>query len=310
MADAQIRGVIAAVLTPRNVNETVDTAAMRRIIEFLMQHGIFSYTVNGATGEFCLTRPEQLRATLSVIRSVAGERATILCGVGAAGIAQAIELSHVAEDEGAAALLLPMPYFFPYEQDDLEVFCHAVAERVRLPILLYNLPKFTTALHEETVCRLIRDVPNIIGIKDSGGSLNILRSLKNQNIEACRIVGHDGVLAQALAEDVCDGVISGIGGVFPEIIQALFANRDNRTSSEFRLAEDLIEELVMELGKFPAPWALKWLAEARGLMYAEFAQPVSPRRAQESRRLMGLFPKWKAQIDSSILVPDLSRIVH
>ena len=308
MAEAQIEGVIAAVLTPRNVDDALDAAAMTRLIEFLMQHRIFSFAVNGATGEFCLTRPDQLRAALSTVRSVAGGHATILCGVGAAGIAQTIELSHIAEDEGAAALLLPMPYFFPYEQDDLEVFCRAVAESVKLPILLYNLPKFTTALREETVCRLIRDVPNIIGIKDSSGSLNILRSLKNQNIKACRIVGHDRVLAQALAEDVCDGVISGIGGVVPEVIQALFANRDNRTSSEFRLAEELIEELILELDKFPAPWALKWLAEARGLMSAEFAQPVSPRRAKESRRLMEQFPKWKARIDSSILVPDCSRI--
>ena len=76
MAEVQIEGVIAAVLTPRNVDDTLDGTAMARLIEFLMQHRIFSFAVNGATGEFCLTRPEQLRAALCTVRSAAGGRAT------------------------------------------------------------------------------------------------------------------------------------------------------------------------------------------------------------------------------------------
>jgi 4-hydroxy-tetrahydrodipicolinate synthase len=296
MAEAQIQGVVAASLTPRHGEGTVDVAAMRRLIEFLMHQGIFQYAVNGATGEFCLTTPEQLRTMLSIIRSVAGERATTLCGVGAASIAQTLALAHAAEDEGAAALLLPMPYFFSYQQDDLEAFCRAVANDVKLPILLYNLPQFTTGLHEETVCRLIRDVDNIIGIKDSSGSLDILRSLTQQNMGALRIVGHDGVFAQALAEGVCDGVISGIGGVFPELIQSLYAHKGNCISSEFRAADELIKEVIVQLDRFPTPWALKWIAQARGIMQPSFALPISLRRAQESQHFMELFPQWQARM--------------
>ena len=304
MARLQIEGVVAAVLTPRLADDSVDAGGLRRIVEFTIQHGISSFTVNGATGEYCLTTPEQLRAMLSVVKSVAGDQATVLCGVGGAGLAQTIALSQIALDEGAAALLLPMPYFFPYEQDDLETFCRTVANCVKLPILLYNLPAFTSGLTEETVCRLIRDVSNIVGIKDSSRSLSILRALTQKRTDACRIVGHDGVLAQALDEGVCDAVISGIAGVFPEVVQTLYAHRGNSSSGEFQLAKELLEEMIPLLDSFPAPWALKWIAEARGILRATFAQPVSPRREQESRRIMELIPQWQARI-ASPSVPSL-----
>jgi 4-hydroxy-tetrahydrodipicolinate synthase len=306
MAEAHIEGVFAAVLTPRRGDDTVDVAVMRQLIEFLVQHGIFQFAVNGATGEFCLTTPEQLRTILSIVRSVAGERATVVCGAGAASIAQTLALSQVAQDEGAAALLLPMPYFYSYEQHDLEAFCRTVAASVKLPILLYNLPQFATGLEEETVCRLIRDVPNVIGIKDSSESLNILRSLTQQKMGALRIVGHDGVFAQALSEGVCDGVISGICGVFPELIQSLHAYRGDCASSEFRRTDELIKEVILQLDRFPIPWGLKWIAQARGIMRAGFAHPVSPRRAEESRSFTELFPQWQARIASSIPAPDYS----
>jgi len=304
MANLQIQGIIAAVLSPRLADDSIDSQALTRIAAFAVEHGISSFAVNGATGEFCLATPEQLRTMLSVVRSVAGDHATILCGVGSAGLAQTLALSKVALDEGAAALLLSMPYFFPYEQDDLEAFCRAVANSAKLPILLYNLPSFTSGLEEETVCRLIRDVPNIIGIKDSSRSLKILRAITQKQIAACRIVGHDGVLAQALDEEICDGVISGIAGVFPEVIQSLYAHRSSSGSGDFHLAKQLVEEMIPLLDSFPAPWALKWIAEARGITRATFAQPVSPRRAQDSRRIMDLIPQWQARI-ASFSVPSL-----
>jgi 4-hydroxy-tetrahydrodipicolinate synthase len=298
MADAQIHGLIAAMLVPRHADGSLDSAGFRRFVEFAMQHGIFSYAINGATSEFCLTTPEQLREMLAIAKSVAGERATILCGVGAAGMPQTLELCNIAQQEGAAALLLPMPYFFPYEQDDLDAFCCSVAGAVATPILLYNLPQFTTGLEVDTACRLIRDVPNIIGIKDSSGSLNILRSLTEQKIKACRILGHDGALEQAMDDGVCDGMISGIAGVFPEVVQAMYAHGHDRSSKQFRQAAELVDEMIVELRRFPAPWALKWVAEARGIAPAVFSQPVSPRRVKQARELMELVPQWLARVDA------------
>ena len=177
MADLiNVQGVYAAVLVPRFPDGKLDAGGFRAILEFLRARRLTKVVVNGATGEYCLTAPAELAQMLTICRDTlpGGE---ILCSIGAAGLAGCLELGQIAIEQGARALLLPMPHFFPYAQDDLRTFCTAVAARLDAPVLLYNLPRFTTPLELETVRALIDAVPNIIGIKDSSGSLTILGGL-------------------------------------------------------------------------------------------------------------------------------------
>jgi hypothetical protein len=125
MTELRVQGVYAAMLTPRQEDDSLDAPALDRLFQFLMQHGISSFATNGATEEYCLTTAEQLRTIFSLVWAVVGDRASDLCGVGAEGTAKTLELARIAQEEGATDLLLPMPYFFPYEQDDLEAFCCA-----------------------------------------------------------------------------------------------------------------------------------------------------------------------------------------
>ncbi len=299
MKEKIVKGLYAAVLTPRDLHDNVNPAALRKTLEFLMEMDIHSFAFNGATGEMCLTTPEHLRTILQVAHEVGGDQVEFLCGVGAAGTAQAIEFGKIAQHFGARGLLLPMPYFFPYEQDDLEQFSRTVARGVNLPILLYNLPQFTSGLQKETVRTLISEVPNIIGIKDSSGSLDILRDLTEHAPDACRIVGNDRVLAPALLEKVCDGVISGVACSLPELIREIYALRDRKESADFERRSRLLNEFIEQLSAFPTPWGLKWICEARGIMRAVFAQPASERRTTQSRELMKWFLEWHASMISS-----------
>jgi 4-hydroxy-tetrahydrodipicolinate synthase len=293
MPDKLIQGLYAAVLTPRRPDDSVDEPAFARVLEFLVQRGVAAFAINGATGEFCLTTPHQLSTILRVARKAA-PGAKVLCGIGAAGIAKSLELARIAAVEGAQALLLPMPYFFPYEQQDLEAFVQTVAAGVVLPILLYNLPKFTTGLTPETSCRLIRDEPNVIGIKDSGGSLATLRQLTAEGSSSCRMVGNDGALADALRERVCDGVVSGIACVLPELISGLYAERDHTGGERFGQLSTLLNAFRSKLEQFPTPWALKWIAEARGICPAAFSQPVTEMRRHQSAELTAWYRNWEA----------------
>ena len=289
-------------LTPRLMDDSVDVPALRKLIEFLMAQGISSFAMNGATGEFCLTTPEQLRVVLAAVHEVSNGRARILCGVGAAGTTRAIDLAAVAQSEYVQGLLLPMPYFFPYEQDDLDSFSRTVAASTELPILLYNLPQFTSGLEKETVRNLITEVPNIIGIKDSSGSLDILRDLTAHEIDACRIVGNDSALAPAMIEQVCDGVVSGVACVLPEVILALYALEHQPESDEFKQTAALLDEFIGQLNVFPTPWGLKWVAESRGLLRATFSQPVTAHRLAQSAALSKWFIDWYPTAMKSITV--------
>jgi 4-hydroxy-tetrahydrodipicolinate synthase len=218
----------------------------------------------------------------------------VLCSIGSAGLAGCLALGRIAIERGARALLLPMPHFFPYSQDDLRAFCTMVAKQLGTPMLLYNLPRFTTPLEPDTVRYLIHDVPNIVGIKDSSGSLAILGGLDSGT---CRIIGDDGVLVPALDAGVCDGVVSGVAGVLPELITLLF---ERRNSAEYPHAAQLLSELISHLSPFPVPWGLKLIAELRGITPSWFSQPLSALRSAQADDLRGWFPGWWARCEKSV----------
>jgi 4-hydroxy-tetrahydrodipicolinate synthase len=192
----------------------------------------------------------------------------------------------MAADAGAKAVLLPMPYFFPYEQADLRAFVTRVADALSIPVLLYNLPQFTSGLTPQTSLALIREHENIAGIKDSSGSLDTLRLLTAEGVDSCRIVGSDSALGPALEEGVSDGVVSGVACVLPELIQRVFeAGVSSPDSAEFRAANDQLEAFIEKINLLPVPWGLKIVSEERQLGPATFAVPVAPERQQQMEQL-------------------------
>lgn len=290
----QLQGVFAALLTPRRENAKLDEIALRNYLEFLFEKGVRGFAVNGATGEFCVTTKMELVRILSICQSTLDNRATLLCGIGSPSLRGVVELGKLAVDAGVTALLLPMPYFFVYDQDDLEAFCREAARQLPAQLLLYNLPRFATGLNSSTVVTLIRDCPNIIGIKDSGGTLDTMRALTELRLSCLRIIGNDTILAQALSENLCDGVVSGVAGVVPELICALFSQRPEDTS--FRRLSELLSEFLHHLESFPSPWGLKWVAEIREICSATFSLPLSQRRKQDALELRKWFSEWYSRL--------------
>ena len=291
-----IHGVLAALLTPRPADTTVDSASLEALVTALKQRGIAGFVVNGATGEYCLTTPAELRTMLRCVRKAGGDDVQLVCGVGGPGMAQVLELASVAAEYGADALLLPPPHFFPYQQDDLDVFYRAAAAAVEGPVIIYNIPQFTSPVNVGTARSLIHDVPKIIGIKDSSGSLEILRALTHTNAPACRIVGNDAALPQAVREGVCDAVISGVACVLPELVQAIF----NHAGSAENPANLLLGEFLRAIDEFPVPWGLRWAAEAAGLVPSWSSQPVSPRRAERAAHLKTWFKQWHPAVSAHV----------
>jgi len=292
MAVKEFSGVFAALLTPRKADDSVDASALTRLVEFLLSKGIDSFALNGATGEFCLARPQHLQTMLKTARKASHGKARILCGIGGPSISTVCALAEIAQEEGAAGLLLPMPYYFRYQRQDLDAFCRAAAKKTGLPILLYNLPQFSSGLDKETVRTLIAEVPTIVGIKDSGGSLDILRHLTESGSDACRIVGNDPTLRTALNDGVCDGVVSGIACVLPELILALYAQGASAASAQFDNSWEVLREIANQLDSLPTPWGLKWMAQERGIFEAKFAQPLSDGRVSQGMELQCWFRKW------------------
>jgi 4-hydroxy-tetrahydrodipicolinate synthase len=296
METMPVTGVFAAVLTPRNANGDIDTKALEHSLQFLMSRGIEGFALNGATGEFCITTPEEFETILQITADATRGKASFIAGIGAASERTTVQLGKIASRSGAAALLLPMPYFFPYSQDDLSAFCRSVAARLDTSILLYNLPQFSSGLLPQTTANLITECDNIVGIKDSSGSLDTVRLLTRNNISSCRIIGNDGALPSALQERLCDGLVSGVACVLPELIQALYKAGCNRTSQIDQLTAQL-HDFIVQLDVLPVPWGLKVIAEMRSLAQAHYSLTLSGSRMQN----IAAFQQWFTTNRTSLL---------
>lgn len=286
---ANLGGVYAALLTPRDSSGELDLPCYKGQLASLGRNPLSGYAINGATGEFTICSDQELDRLLKETRQTA-PAAQILCGIGAGDLRGSLHLAQLAAEAGATAALLPMPCFFPYRQDDLRSFVLAVADSAKLPILLYNLPQFTSGLNVDTTLDLLTGHDNIVGIKDSSGSLDIVHAITQAKLPVTRLIGNDGALAEALSENLCDGVVSGVACVLPELMLALYKSGCNVELEA--TSKQLLNEFITALNILPTPWGLKAASAVRGFTNLSFPFPLSEERKADVERLQSWFQDW------------------
>jgi len=298
MTKKLVEGVFSAVVTPRDENGNLSESGLQTWLDYLVDRGIRGFAINGATGEFPLTSADELKRILKVVSGVLNGRAEFMVGVGAGDVKTTCRLGDIAIEAGAKGLLLPVPGFFPYAQDDVVSFVRAVANSLRAPILLYNLPQFTTGIHPQSTLELVSQCENIVGIKDSSGSLDTLRLLRDECPEACRVVGNDGALPAALNEGLADGVISGVACVLPALIQGMFENGARGIVSDAMLSA--LDQFIRQLDTLPTPWGLKVIGEALGIAKASFPFPLSERRQLQREEMTEWFSQYNTALSAIV----------
>jgi 4-hydroxy-tetrahydrodipicolinate synthase len=276
---------------PRNESGLPIWEDFDKNVQFLLNRGVSGVCVNGATGEYAGCSNEERLEAVSRARRLSGSNGLLVAAVGSMRWEETVRLALEAEDAGADALLIPAPHFFSYEQGDLAEFYRQTVAKVHVPALIYNLPAFTGGLDPQVAVGLIREVEGIAGVKDSSGRLDILEALSLDDRGAVRLVGNDSVLAPALSRGLCDGTISGVAGVLPELTLALVASASGQ-EPDFRLIEKDLTDLIEQLDAFPTPWGLKLIAGCRKLHPASFSLPLSSARQQQAASFRTWFGGW------------------
>ena len=289
----KLHGLIAALLTPLTAQGQLDETALEANIDFVLSRGAGGVCVNGATGEYPCLEASTRNRVIALARRCTSSQAVLLSGIGAATAAESVRLGLCALDRGADALLLPPPHFFRYSQEDFASFYLDTARRIAGPILIYNLPWFTGEVSTELALRLLDSSPHLVGIKDSGPTLATLEALTARgNHSPRRFLGNDANLAAALAGGLCDGVISGVAGVLPELIAAVWNNRNPAPPNASAPPAAALDQFIAHITQLPVPWGLKAVAAARGLGEARFPLPLSESRQRELRDLEEWFGPW------------------
>jgi 4-hydroxy-tetrahydrodipicolinate synthase len=304
---AQLTGLFAAVPTPRTALGELDEATFDRLIDFVLERGADGICIGGATSEY----PHLEIAEREVLfRRAAGRLpagAALLSAIGASSVKRVLDLGQYAIDAGSRALLLPMPWFFRYKQDDLAAFCRHVSQTLRAPCLLYDLPEFTNPLDPDTAIHLLRTEEFLVGIKDSSGSAdNILRFVQARGVQPWSLlIGDDGAIFDGLRTG-WNGSISGIAGVCPELLVALVQSARNGDRARAEQCRSLLDELIGWIGQFPAPWGVRLGLEVRGIETGSLPLPLSSSRRTQARAFQEWFSAWLERVgvaDPSLVRP-------
>jgi 4-hydroxy-tetrahydrodipicolinate synthase len=224
MVKLRIKGVIVPLLTPFDQQGEVDLAAAKRLVEFLIQRGVHGLFPGGTTGEGPLLSTQERRQLTEAVVQAADGQVPVIVHTGAITTAETLELTRHAQAAGAQAAAIVAPYYYPYHEQALFLHFEHIATQVPdLPMYLYHNPFVGRShLSVELITRLVECCPNIIGIKDSSGSLETLKvcvALRGGNFNTAN--GDDGLILAAMATGF-DACVSGNSNVVPELVVALY----------------------------------------------------------------------------------------
>ena len=278
-------GTCVAIITPFNNSGSVDYDAFSRLIDFQIDNGVSAICVCGTTGEPSTMSESERDEVISFALNKIGGRVKTLVGCGCNSTSTTIANAIKAEKLGADAILVVTPYYNKCTQKGLIAHYTAVADAVKIPVVLYNVPARTGVNLLPATALELSKVENIVAIKEASGNIDQLMTL-------CRLV--EGKMDVYLGEDAltyvgmtlgAKGVISVVANVVPRLmsdIPALCNNGEWAKAREiqFRLAE-LTSAMFCEVNPIPVKKACSYLGYGDGTVRL----PLTMMEDQNAERL-------------------------
>ncbi len=267
---AVFTGAGVAIVTPFKENGEVDYEKFAELIEFQIENGTDAIIVCGTTGESStLTHEEHLSVIKYCVEKVAG-RIPVVAGTGSNCTKTAVYLSTEAEKYGVDGLLLVTPYYNKATQNGLYRHFKTIADSVKVPCILYNVPSRTGCnIAPETAVRLCSEVENIAGIKEASGNISqIVKLMALAKGKVDLYSGNDNQITPLLALGA-KGVISVLSNVAPrqthDICAKFFEGDVEGSCAEQLRAIPLCNALFCEVNPIPVKKALNLMGKEVGI---------------------------------------------
>jgi 4-hydroxy-tetrahydrodipicolinate synthase len=194
----------------------IDEVKVRELVEFHIQGGTDTIVPCGTTGESPTLSHDEHHRMIDLVVEAANKRIPVVPGTGSNSTAEAISLTRYAERAGATGVLVVNPYYNKPTQEGLYQHFRAVAESTTLPMLVYNIQS-RTAVNVETATlgRLVRDCPNIVGVKEASGSLDQQSQVILETGPDFSVLSGDDNITLPLLAIGGRGVVSVIANIVP-----------------------------------------------------------------------------------------------
>jgi 4-hydroxy-tetrahydrodipicolinate synthase len=216
--------LMTAMVTPFKADLSVDYETAARLANYLADNGSDAVVVHGTTGESPTLTHEEEYELYRVVKKAVGGRIKVIAGTGSNSTATTIRSSQEAERIGVDGLLIVVPYYNKPSQAGMYQHFKAVARATKLPVIIYNIPgRCVVNMLPETVARIAKDFPNVIGLKDSAANVEQTKKTAELVPPGFTIWSGDDSMALPMMKVGAVGVISVASHIAGKDIAAMVA---------------------------------------------------------------------------------------
>ncbi len=268
----QFAGVFAPIPTPFSPKDRgINFDFMRRHIEFLIDKGVHGIVVLGTNGEFPSLSIEERKNVISWVMKFKSNL-KVIAQTGSCSFVETVGLCDYAKELGVDGLLIAAPYYFKnISHHGLLEYYFEILNRVQHPIFLYNMPQNTHVPVTPEVITQLLSYPHLLGLKDSGGEWETLKSYIENFRQLHIFVGSDALLLPAF-ELGAGGSITASANAVPELILNLY--RAVRHHEDAALWQARLSAFRQMLGQYPVQAATKYILSLRGFEESAVRAPL------------------------------------
>ena len=289
--------VLTAMVTPMLDNGDVDYNKVEQLANYLTENGSDSIVVTGTTGESpTLTHEEEIKILHAVKKGVKND-SKIIMGTGSNSTKTAVEMSKLAEQEGADGILCVVPYYNKPSQKGMIEHFSAIAEAVKLPIVMYNIPSRTGVnMAVDTVKILAEKYNNIAALKQSYGDMDTITELNINTPEDFTILSGDDSLTLPMMSLGVHGVISVASHIFGNEIKMMIKEFKSGNIVKARNLHNKLYPVFRKLFMAPNPTPVKAALADMGLINNYVRQPLVRLTEDEKSELMSTIKSTRANL--------------
>jgi len=280
-------GIFPAVLTPIDAGVILEEA-LRRHVEFLIGAGVHGLYPLGTTGEGPLLDPSARKRVAEIVVDQVRGRVPVMVHVGDLSTDGTIALARHAAEIGADAVGAVTPYYYSLTQAQIDTHYREIAKAVApLPVFLYNIPSNAkNTIQPATAARLVHEVENIAGIKDSSKDVALLQAYREAIGPGAKVFSGSDELLHASIATGADGLISALANVAPELMVRLYGAARAGDAAEARRLQATAIKLRDLLKEGPQIAAYKFAVRWRGNReFRGVAAPLTECSPEDERRL-------------------------
>lgn len=254
------KGSIVAIVTPFRRGK-IDEQKLRDLIEMHIKNGTSGIVPCGTTGESATLSFEEHDKVIEITIDQVKKRIPVIAGTGSNSTEEAVMLTRHAQESGADASLQVSPYYNRPTQNGLYEHFKAIADAVKIPIILYNIASRTGVnIEPETIVRLAKDCKNIVGVKEASGNLDQMSRIKALCSEKFDLISGDDSLTLPVLSIGGTGIISVVANIVPRDVAELvsaFEKKDIKRAQElhYKLLP-LIKAVFLETNPIPIKTAM------------------------------------------------------